>query len=73
MPTITFDITDEQLDRLAADVLRNRIEEEQLNIEVHANFAINGELADDIQSLFHLMHAYNYLTPPSEHYDVPTP
>lgn len=74
MASITFfDLSDDEVDRMAAQVIRSRIEALQLLIDVNANFAVEGGLSDDIQALFHLMHAYNYLTPPTEHYDVPTP
>lgn len=65
-----IEISPESADEVVREVLKASIELKQAYINENADGA-DGWLADEIQELWHLMNAYNYYSPPSEHYDVP--
>ncbi len=64
---ISFDAADE----VVRESLKEEIIAKQEFINQAADYASDGTLAEEIKELWHLMHAYNYFSPPKDHYDVP--
>lgn len=66
-----IEISPESADEVVREVLKASIETKQEYINQAADYASDGTLAEEIKELWHLMHAYNYFSPPKDHYDVP--
>jgi hypothetical protein len=65
-----IEISPESADEVVREVLKASIELKRAYINENADGA-DGWLVDEIKGLWHLMNAYNYYSPPEDHYDVP--
>jgi hypothetical protein len=63
-------LTEDQADKITLANLKDCIERKQAYIDENADAAVDGWLVEDIEDLYHLMHAYNYFCLPDEAYDV---
>ena len=57
-------------DAIVREALNEAIHTLQGFVGVNLDFNNLQAANEDIQALWHLMHAFNYFTPPQDHFDV---